>query len=159
MNTYISLYPPGGGAPLMQTTTDIVNVPLTVDGVYTVVVEDLGQDQTGTYGVSVGLTGGPTPVGKTPPLDVALLPAYPSPFNGVTRLDFTLPSSGRAQMRIYDVRGALVRTLLDERHGPGLHHAAWDGRDDGGERVASGVYYVRMETPGGVKQQKVVLVR
>ena len=159
MNTYISLYPPDGGIPLTQTANDNVNVALTMDGVYTVVVEDLGQDHTGTYGVSVNLSNGPTPVGKTPPAEVALMPAYPSPFNATTTLDFALPGASRVHMRVYDVRGALVRSIMNENRGAGFHSASWDGRDDHGVRAASGVYYVRFDAGGTSIRQKLVLVR
>jgi hypothetical protein len=159
MNTYMSLYPPDGGAPLTQTANDNVNVALTMDGVYTVVVEDLAQDQTGTYGVSVNLSNGPTPVGKTPPAAVALLPAYPSPFNATTAMEFALPAASRVQMRVYDVRGALVRSLVDESRGAGVHRVTWNGRDDRGARAASGVYYVHFAAAEKTFQQKVVLVR
>jgi flagellar hook assembly protein FlgD len=62
-------------------------------------------------------------------------------------------------MRVYDVRGALVRGLVDENRGSGLHSATWDGRDNRGRRAASGVYYVRFQAGGKAWQQKVVLVR
>ncbi|HET6348353.1 MAG TPA: FlgD immunoglobulin-like domain containing protein [Candidatus Krumholzibacteria bacterium] len=159
MNTYISVYPPGGGTALMATTTDNFVVPLSLNGTYTVVVEDLGQDQTGTYGVSVSLSGGPTGVGDTPALPLALLPAYPSPFNAVTHLDYTLPAAAHVQMRVYDVRGALVRTLVDGNRGVGMGGVVWDGADDHGVQAASGVYYVHFNAGGEVRKQKVVLVR
>ncbi len=160
MNTNITLYPPFGASAIITTTSDNINPVLTASGYYTVVIEDYLQDQTGNYTLSLDLAGGPTDVGDGPlPVDVALLPASPSPFSQSTRLGFELPGDSRVTLQVYDVRGARVRELVNESRGAGRHSVAWDGRDGHGARVASGVYYLRLEAAGKVRLQKVVLVR
>jgi len=160
MNTNISLYPPGGGAAVFSTSGDVINPVLTFSGYYTVVIEDVLQDETGNYTLTLDLSGsGPTDVGDTPPAQVALLPASPSPFSSSTRLGFELPSAGDIELRVFDVRGARVRTLLSEGRPAGVHSIDWDGRDDHGARVASGVYYVQLRAPSATVLRKVVLVR
>jgi hypothetical protein len=159
MNTFISLYPPGGGIALTATANDNVSVPLTLDGTYTVVIEDQGQDQTGTYSSQVLLSGGPTGVNGMPPLEFALREASPNPFSDATRLEYTLPAASRVQLRVYDVRGALVRTLVDGHHDAGVHSAFWDGRDERGRRLASGVYFYRISAAGHTTTRKMVLAR
>jgi hypothetical protein len=160
MDTYLSLYPPGGGVAVIATAADNINPVLAANGYYTVVVEDLAQDQTGNYTLSLNLTGGPTDVGDgPPPAELALLPASPSPFSHTTRLGFELPSAGDVHLRVFDVRGARVRSLVEESRGAGAHSVTWDGRDDRGARVASGVYYLQLEAAGAVRLRKVVLVR
>ena len=64
----------------------------------------------------------------------------PNPFNPVTVIPFQLPTRGRATLRVYSIHGALVRTLVDGVLAQGPHKANWDGRDDRGVALASGVY-------------------
>jgi hypothetical protein len=82
-----------------------------------------------------------------------LLQNTPNPFNPDTEIDFTLARSEHARLSVYDVRGALVATLVDDEVPPGLNRVHWDGRDGNGDRVATGVYYYRL-TAGRVSQSK-----
>jgi hypothetical protein len=88
-----------------------------------------------------------------------LLPNLPNPFNPTTRLRWEQESSGAARLRIYDARGRLVRTLVDAWRPAGPHEQAWNGRDDAGHGVASGAYFVRLETGARTLSQRVMLVR
>lgn len=73
----------------------------------------------------------------------------PNPFTARTSLAFTLPRDAAVTLRVYDVRGRLVRTLLDRAAlAAGRHEAAWDGRDDRGTRAAAGVYFSRLDVGG-----------
>jgi hypothetical protein len=85
---------------------------------------------------------------------------YPNPFNPSTTIRFGVAQRGRVTLRIFDVRGALVRTLSDEVREAGVEHRVrWDGRDDGGRSVASGVYFLHLEAQGFFEAQKLVLLR
>jgi hypothetical protein len=159
LNTQLALYPPNGGSAIQFTTADNVAPVLPTNGYYTLVIDDLSEDETGNYTVTVDLSGGVTGVGDTPPLELALHPAVPSPFSRFARIDYDLPAAGRVRLAVYDVKGARVRVLTDDTHPAGHHVATWDGRDNAGRSVASGVYYLHMETRAGVKRQKLVLVR
>ena len=132
---------------------------LATNGYYTLVIEDFADDETGNYTVTVNTSGGVTGVGDTPPGELALHAGVPSPFSQSTRLDYDLPAEDRVRIDVYDVTGARIRNLVDEPRAAGRYGATWDGRDHAGRRVASGVYYIRMETKRAVKRQKVVLVR
>lgn len=70
---------------------------------------------------------------------------YPNPFNPETAIRFNLPLAGKISLAIYDVRGALIRMLESGDRIAGEHIVRWDGRDGKGERVASGVYFYRLE--------------
>ncbi len=91
--------------------------------------------------------------------EALLGPPRPNPFNGFTVFSFTFPSSGGIAIRILDVTGKTVRTIIPGRLGSGSHTIRWDGRDDRGEPLPSGVYLVRLEAGGQVATRKVVLVR
>ena len=70
-----------------------------------------------------------------------------------------MASRGHASLRIYDVRGALVRTLFDEPRDAGPGVATWDGRNDAGSTVASGVYLYRLAANGEFRTRKMVLLK
>ncbi|MBE0564900.1 MAG: T9SS type A sorting domain-containing protein [Krumholzibacteria bacterium] len=89
-----------------------------------------------------------------------LLPAAPNPFNPRTEVRFVLAEPGPVTLRVYDVAGRRVRTLLDRQAlGAGAHAAPWLGRDDRGRAVASGVYVVRLEAGGTARTGRVVLAK
>jgi flagellar hook capping protein FlgD len=88
-----------------------------------------------------------------------LLRNYPNPFNPSTKVEFTLGSDAAATLRVYDVRGRLVRTLLDSYVAAGRHTVSWDGRDDRGNASASGVYFMRLQAAGQYLTRTVNLVK
>jgi len=88
----------------------------------------------------------------------ALHPNYPNPFNPVTSIRFELPQPGPATLRIYDLSGRLVRTLVDGRLPAAVYVQTWDGTDDRGLPVASGVYHMRLTAPGSVATRKMMLI-
>lgn len=103
-----------------------------------------------------------TPTGVEPPAGAvtafALRQNTPNPFRAGTSIDFQLPAASRIALRIYDARGALQRTVADEVLGAGRHVVAWDGTDDSGQRVASGVYFARLTTADGQRQTRKMTV-
>ena len=101
---------------------------------------------------------------STLPLSFSLSPNYPNPFNPSTTIPFTVPAMAtgdRAQVDItvYDLLGQRVRTLANGGFEPGVYRASWDGRDDHGDPVASGVYLYRLRAGEQALSQKAILVR
>jgi hypothetical protein len=84
---------------------------------------------------------------------------YPNPFNPSTTISFSLARDARAELSIYDVRGARVRTLVDARRERGIHRIQWDGRNQAGEPVASGVYFYRLKAGAFSSTKKMVLLK
>ena len=84
-----------------------------------------------------------------PPRRPALFQNVPNPFNPATEIAYDVPevegSEGRVTLRIYNLTGQVVRRLVDAPHAPGRYRVTWDGRDDLGHPVASGVYFYQME--------------
>jgi len=95
------------------------------------------------------------PPGSSLPLKLALHPARPNPFTYRTSIHFDLPVGGRVRLEIYDIAGRHVRTLVDGALAPGSHVSEWDGRGDGGG-LHAGVYFARLEAPGGTLRRKLV---
>lgn len=87
------------------------------------------------------------------------LRAAPNPFNPRTTVSFDLPRSGRATVRVYDLRGALVRELVDAEFEAGRHRVSWEGLDAQGRRVASGTYFLRLSQQDETRTVKTVLVK
>jgi hypothetical protein len=93
------------------------------------------------------------------PAVTRLLPNAPNPFNPQTEIRFELAKAGQARLTIYDVTGRRVKTMHNGHLDSGPHSLVWQGRDDGGRAVASGVYYLRMDTAEGVQHRKMMLLK
>ncbi len=106
--------------------------------------------------------GDPTPVEERSdqiPQRFYLWPNYPNPFNPETIVRFELPKSAHVRLEIFNILGHKIRTLLDENKLAGLHSAVWDGRNNGGELVASGVYIYQIMTRQYKQSRKLSLIR
>jgi hypothetical protein len=111
---------------------------------------------------SAGDTGDPNPLGDVDgaiPGVTALYSNYPNPFNPSTTIPFNLSSGQQVTLRIYNARGMLIRTLRDEMFPAGFHRVEWDGRDDNGQGVATGVYFVRLVAGTFETTRKMVMIR
>ena len=84
---------------------------------------------------------------------------HPKPFNPATALEFGLPGGGVASVRVFDLHGRLVRTLVNGQLPAGQHRASWDGRDGHGRSVASGVYVVQLAGPGVSESRRMILTK
>jgi hypothetical protein len=89
----------------------------------------------------------------------ALESNYPNPFNPSTTIRFSLAGPGHASLRIYDVSGRLVRSLVNGTVDSGPHEILWDGTNDRGAGTASGVYFYRLVTDRYAETKRMVLLR
>ncbi len=96
-------------------------------------------------------------------LALALAPCEPNPMQGLGRVRFSLPvalaGGERVRLTVHGLDGRRVRTLLDDRLGAGEHEARWDGRDDAGHLLATGLYFTRLEWRGRALSRKLTLTR
>lgn len=93
------------------------------------------------------------------PRHIELYQNYPNPFNPSTTICFTLPQSQVVRLEIYNVLGQKVKTLFDGKLSVGNHRFTWDGRNDLGTRVASGIYLYRLKENEMQQIRKMVLLR
>lgn len=84
---------------------------------------------------------------------------YPNPFNPSTLIRFVLPQSGPARLAVYNILGHRVRTLVEGVQKAGEQRIMWDGRDDDGAAVASGIYFYRLEAGGFTQTRRLTLLR
>jgi len=96
---------------------------------------------------------------ETQPELVSIQGAYPNPFNASTTISFKLPASGFTQLVIYNITGQKVRELVAETMTAGIHNVMWDGRDDGGNVLSSGVYISQLSYGELVTHKRMVLIK
>lgn len=85
--------------------------------------------------------------------------SYPNPFNPVTTIEVALPKPTECSIKIYDIRGRLVRDLYSGRQVAGYAKFAWDGQDDMGHGVGSGVYFAMVKTEKNAMSRRLVLIK
>ncbi|MEE9269408.1 MAG: choice-of-anchor B family protein [Candidatus Krumholzibacteria bacterium] len=101
----------------------------------------------------------PTAIPKRAPVGFALNQNFPNPFNPTTTITYTLESAGNVVLTVYDAAGRRIRTLLNGVQGAGAQTATWNGRDNRGHRVASGVYFYRLEAGGASDTRRMVFLK
>jgi hypothetical protein len=131
----IRIYDAASGAPVAGGTIDVGLPPF--DIVFSVPVQ----------------TGAETPTAP------AIIGNYPNPFNPSTVIRFSLPKSSRIELSIYDIAGRCVRELVNKTLPAGRHEIIWNGMNDRGCPVASGIYFARLRHSDGSLTRKLVLVR
>jgi len=93
------------------------------------------------------------------PTSYRLGDSYPNPFNPRVFIDFELPESGEVVIEVYNSQGQLVRTLVDEKLSAGSYRVDWDGRDERGARVSSGMYVYKMRSGTFSDSKKMTLMK
>lgn len=93
------------------------------------------------------------------PLEYALLPPYPNPFNVSTTLRYDLPKVTQVSLTIYDILGREVSRLVNGEDQSGSHSVAWNGRHSDGRPIPSGIYIARLVTPGYTQSTKMILLK
>ena len=123
-----------------------------------------GRDSVGNWGpagsLAVQVNGGTTDAGLA---DVAVAFSlgqnFPNPFEKGTAIRFALPTAEDVNLKVFNVQGRLVRTLLEGHRGAGRHVVNWDGRDDTGNAVASGVYFYRLKAGSREAERRMTYLR
>jgi hypothetical protein len=106
---------------------------------------------------SVGLPSDVQEAANRVPLRLNL--ASSNPVAGPTRLRYGLPETGRVKLRVVDVSGRVVSTLIDGVRPAGLHEVSWNGRDASGRSISSGIYFIQLLAPKGRVTERVVLLK
>ncbi|MFC1539689.1 CotH kinase family protein [Candidatus Latescibacterota bacterium] len=93
------------------------------------------------------------------PLAFSLGQNYPNPFNPVTTIPFSIPEAGFVELTVYNISGQKVRELLAENMSAGVHTIIWDGRDENGAPVSSGVFITLLKTKDNVVSKRMLLIK
>lgn len=149
----VFLYPETGipdGAIQKEVFYEITGIVQRVEGVNRLAPRFISDIETVIVGVADGAPGAGS---------YGIAGVEPNPFLGTAHVRYSIPAEGHVSVRVYDVSGKLVRTLLDQHQAAERHVVSWDGRSARGERVEPGVYFVRLEGPGVTESRSVVLTR
>ena len=93
------------------------------------------------------------------PSSIQLSQNYPNPFNPETTIKFNISNSGFVKLKVYNILGELVKTLLDEEMSPGEYSIVWDGKNGRGHAASSGIYIYKLQAGTFTVSQKMVLLR
>jgi len=96
---------------------------------------------------------------RNAPRDFALYQNYPNPFNPETTIRFQLKKSGPVKLTVYNMLGQKVKTLIDREKPAGNHRIVWDGTNDAGKKLSSGIYYYRLEMDTRHATRKMLLLK
>jgi flagellar hook assembly protein FlgD len=84
---------------------------------------------------------------------------YPNPFNPTTNIEYSIPIKGVVKLRIFDILGRSVATLVDEVQDAGAYHTTWTGKTNNGVAISSGVYFYRLESGSFSKTERMLLLK
>ena len=93
------------------------------------------------------------------PLEFALMQNYPNPFNPSTTIDYQMPSPSHVEIAVYNILGEKVSTLVNELQPAGYYTVQWNGRNDAGVQMASGLYFYRMRAADFSGLNKMLLIK
>jgi hypothetical protein len=93
------------------------------------------------------------------PNSITLSQNYPNPFNPTTTIAYALPENSRVLIQIFNVLGQSVRTLVNEEKSAGRYAAVWDGKDNDGRTIGSGIYLYRITAGSSSQTRKMLLLK
>lgn len=141
-----------------------VDIPAAAPGLYSVFVRHKGALVNGAQDYSIVASGELEPpeiVGVDPAAGaagLAIAGVYPNPFVTGTRIELVLPARGVVEVGVYDLGGRRIRGLDRAMRAAGRHVLTWDGRDERGQRLAAGIYFLRVAAGGAERVRRLVLV-
>ena len=145
---------PGAGNSAYRNEYEYVDKGLTNGVTYWYKLEDVDYDGEKTQHGPISAI----PTAKVRPTTFQLSQNYPNPFNPLTTIRYQIPEEGKVVLGIYNLLGQPIRRLVDTEQDAGDYQVEWDGKDTGGSRVGSGIYFYRLKTDGFVQVKKMVLV-
>ena len=126
------------------------------DGKYELIVQKGNIIEIWGDGTTVGISGGsPTYT----PQAYTLSQNYPNPFNPSTKIEYAVQQAGHVTIKVFNLRGELVKTLVDQDRPSGEYSAVWDGKNDIGNSVASGQYFYQLSVGDFVTSKKLLLLK
>jgi len=129
------------------------------DGIQVIYVNGFTDDLAGAQQLAIVWDGTPSGIADMP-RELVLGQNHPNPFNPTTIIPYGVPRDGTAvRLLVFDPSGGLVRRLVDGEQAGGTHEAVWDGRDEQGTPVSSGVYFCVLESGGRRFTRKMVLLK
>jgi hypothetical protein len=141
----------------------VLTLPFTVSpnavGQYEIVFQEVILADERANAVPAEVKSTPVTIEKALPTEYDLIQNYPNPFNPETVIEFQLPEESYVHLTIFNVLGQEIHRLVDERKSGGFYKVIWDGRNEVGEDVSSGVYFFRLQAGDFVSVKKMMLLK
>ncbi len=93
------------------------------------------------------------------PLAVKLFNNYPNPFNPSTKISFSLPQNSHAKLDVFNIKGQLIKSLINDNLTQGLHEVVWNGTDSNGKKTSSGIYFYKLSTKNKTLTKKMLMLK
>ena len=93
------------------------------------------------------------------PKNFGLTQNYPNPFNGQTNIEFQISSLSNVKIQIFNILGQKIKTLLDEEKSPGYYTIIWDSKNDFGDSMNSGIYFIKFNSGKFTETKKMTLLK
>ncbi|MCI0330161.1 MAG: T9SS type A sorting domain-containing protein [candidate division Zixibacteria bacterium] len=123
-------------------------------------ITDLRPVPSGAYGsVDITIIEGAPKVVASVPKNFVLGQNFPNPFNPSTQIDYALPEAVPVELKVYNLLGQEVKTLVNHEQAAGDHRVVWDGTDASGNGVSSGIYFYKLTTPASVATKRMMFVK
>jgi hypothetical protein len=147
------------GAYILTVPVGYHSVTASAAGFDSLTVDDVLVNYNLTTTVNFILEPTPNDEYEIPVVATALNGNYPNPFNPETTISYSVKEAGKVKMEVYNIKGQLVRTLVDEEQATGHYKLIFNAKDDRGRSISSGVYLLRMQAPGYHKTSKMILMQ
>jgi hypothetical protein len=146
------------------TTYNNSNSGLADNRVYSIAIDRSGNKWIGTWGGGVAYLGTPTTVPEEQvqngaPHSFELYQNYPNPFNFGTLIKYALPEESMVKLVVYNLLGQKVKVLVENTQSPGYYTVYWDGKDNEGNFLPSGIYFYRISTEDRSEVKKLILLK
>lgn len=109
--------------------------------------------------VTLGSIGNEKEIIELAPVEYELAQNYPNPFNPSTTINFTIPQNNNVVIEIFNITGQKIKTLVNDYYASGSHKAVWNGINDNGEKVSSGIYFYTIKAGAYFKTNKMTLLK
>ena len=147
------------GAYILTVPVGYHSVTASAAGYDSLTIDDVLVNYNLTTTVNFILSETPNDEYEIPVVATALNGNYPNPFNPETTISYSVKEPGKVKLEVYNIRGQLVRTLVDEDQATGHYKLIFNAKDDKGRGISSGVYLLRMQAPGYKKTSKMILMQ
>ena len=173
INFYISASDPDGNT--IEYNWELEGAIVSTDSFYTFYTDE---NSTGTYEVTLDITDNYQPPSRNTlnfewdvvvedistsqellPIATAIYQNYPNPFNPTTTINYSLKEDSKVSLNIYNIKGQKVKQLVSDQLSAGQHSAIWNGKDDNGKSVSSGIYFYKLKTENYEKTKRMVLLK
>lgn len=155
----LDVFFPGTNTSQTQTYSHIDNT-ISVNGIYYYWIKMLDYDGSSSfYGPAIIEVEDDFNNSVDIPLTTGLVSIYPNPFNPTTSIRYSLDSNSLTEIKIYNVRGQLVKTFDLGMQTTGFHKLVWNAKDDNGNKLPSGVYFSRMKANNKIDTKKIILLK